>query len=207
MAISIGDVIRVSARFKNAASGDIVNVYHWKASSGTDISDDAAMDAIDAKLSEAWAAIANAVPAAQDPYDIRYDVVEWSGGAEHVVRTLGTRSWVLTTPPSNSGEALPSQDCGIVNFRTAIPRTFGRKYIGALMEGNQAAGTLTGTTLTQLAAFAAAILDAIFEDPMTLVPGTMTNDPSASGNWATFVAAVVNAVVGTQRRRRINRGS
>jgi len=209
MPVNAMEVIRVSCRFKNSFSGDIVNVYHWRADgAGAPFTDSEIKTAIEGKLSEMYAYISPMMMAITDPYDIRYDIVEWSNNKETVVRTLGTDTWTLTTPPSGSGESLPQMDAGVINLRTLTPKTFGRKYLGPISEGHGASGSLTSIAVGLLADYAAALLSTItFGAPGTLSPGIMSYKEIAGINFKQITAAVVNAVIGSQRRRRINRGS
>ena len=208
MSIVSGNFIRTSCRFKNSESGDVVNVYHFYAGGTGLATDNDIMTAIEAQMSVMYAYVASQMPSSQDPYDIRHDVVDWVGGKETVIRTLGTRTWTLTTPPNGSTDMMPAMDGVIVNLRTTEPKTFGRKYVGALLEGGQSSGNLTGAALAQFVSYAAAILTPIVSGTITLTPGVLSY--KAGNNipyWASFVAAVVNSILGSQRRRRKNRGS
>jgi hypothetical protein len=208
MTVLPNDVIRVSARFKHDTAGDVVNVFHWFAVSGsTGDSDEDVMDGIDTKLSDAYANVAANMTSMLDPYDIRYDLVEWSAGREVVTRALGTRTWTLTTPPSAAGDGLPTMDAAIINFRTPEPKTFGRKYLGGMVEATQNNGVMSGAILTNLAAFATELLTDIALTDLSLRAGTMSYKAISSTHFVQFLSAVVNAVLGTQRRRRLNRGS
>lgn len=208
MSVVSGDFIRTSARFKNSESGDVVNVYHFSALGTGSATDADIMTAIEAQLSVMYAFIASQMPAGQDPYDIRHDIVSWVGGKETVIRTMGTRTWTLTTPPSGSTDMMPAMDGVIVNLRTTEPKTFGRKYLGALLEGGQVSGNLTSAALAQFVSYAAACLTVITSGTISLEPGVISYKVgSAVPHWAAFVAAVVNSILGTQRRRRKNRGS
>lgn len=208
MSLLYGDIVRTSCRFKNSISGDVVNVYHWEAAGAISDSDDDIMDAIETKLDAMYTDLNTHLMSEQDPYDIRHDVVDWIGGKEKVVRVLGTRSWSLTNPPSNTQDGLPQMDCAIVNGRTGRPQTFARKYIGALSEGNIADGSLTSTVLTALSDYITEWLTSIALTGGDLVACVLSKYENPSGyNWWPIVSGVANAIIGTQRRRRINRGS
>jgi hypothetical protein len=208
MTVVPGDIVRVSARFKSSEAGDIVNVWHWQAASGSTGDDDEdVMDAIDAKLSTMFSSLATNISANVDPYDIRYDIVDLIGGEEKVVRAMGTRSWVLTTPPTASSDSLPLQDAAILNFRTSIPKVFGRKYIGGLVEASNAGGVLSSGMVTALGNFCTSLLSDITVSDITLAAGVLTRSLISPAHFVPFLSSVVNAITGTQRRRRPNRGS
>lgn len=207
MAVVAGDIIRTSARFKSTVSGDVVNVYHWVAGGGLNEADADVMTDIESQLSTAYARIAQQLPNQLDPYDIRHDIVEWSNGREVVIRTLGTRTWTLTTPPASNNTPAGSQLAAVVNFRTLYPKTFGRKYIGTLSYNATSNSALSATTLTNMASFAADILAEIVMTTGSLYAGTITYKVAGGDHFATFLAAVVSLYAGVQRRRRVNTGS
>jgi hypothetical protein len=206
--IAQGDVIRVTCRFKNTISGDVVNVFHFWVSDGAGDSDANVMDDLEGLIDTMYTGLSGQLQNDLDPYDIRFDVVTLVGGLEHVTRSMGTRSWTLTTNPSASGDGIPQTNAAIVNLRTSIPKVFGRKYIGTLGEGNTADGSITGAVSTALTTWASYLLSSYAGSIMTYVAGVLTSKSEEGLDWfAPFVGAVINSVLGTQRRRRINRGS
>lgn len=205
--IAPGEVVRVSARFKSSVAGDIVNVYRWRNDGASAVTDTDFKAAAKAKLSTAWAFITNDVANTCTPFDIRFDKVQWVGASEVVTEALGTDSWVLSTPPSGSGEMLTPMDAVIINFRTTLPGSFGRKYIGAVLESAQSAGTLIAATVTRMGQFSAELLTALNAGGMTFSFGALSAKVGFTGQWVPYTAAVINALMGTQRRRRKNSGS
>lgn len=208
MPLDVWDTVRVTARFKNSISGDIVNVYHFTASAAISDDDDTIMDAIDSKLDAMYTDISSHLMSEQSPYDIRYDVVDWIGGKEKVVRNVGSRSWTLNNPPSNTQDGLPQMNAAIVNGRTLRPKTWARKYIGALSEGNIADGSLTGSVLSAVGDYITEWLTDISLTGGDLFASVLSKyENQYSRNWYKILSGVANAVIGTQRRRRQNTGS
>ncbi len=208
MPLDANHALRCSARFKSTVSGDIVNVYHWYPLAAVTVTDDDIFTAVFAKLSAMFANIASNITANVDPYDLRLDEVEFFVDHERVVRTLGTRTWTLTNPPVGAGDGLPSMDAAIVNFRSVLPGTYGRKYLGSIIEGNQAEGTLTGACVTAITSWATSYLAYLTLGAVNCVPcviSAKTND--VGSHFIALVSAVINSLLGTQRRRRVNRGS
>jgi hypothetical protein len=206
--ITSGDIVRVTVRFKSTLSGDIVNVFHMRCEATGTNTDANLMDDIDAHMNSLYSGMAAQLNSVSDPYDIRYDLVELVGGVEHVVRNIGTRTWTLTSPPAQSGDTIPPQDAAIVNMRTTLPKVFGRKYLGPFGEGNTGNGTFNASALTALANFGIALLATYNGTNFDLFKGVLSSKATGDPNlFATFVGYVVNALSGTQRRRRINRGS
>jgi hypothetical protein len=207
MGFDAGSVLRITVRFKSSIFGDMVNVWHVRNDLAETADDDTVMDAIDGYMDTIYSLLASTIRNTLEPYDIRYDLVEWSGGKETLVRTLGTRSWTLTSPPSGSGEMLTPMDAAIVNLRTALPKVFGRKYISGIGETGAGDGVVTSAVVTALTSFATAMLSGFVNGSVSYLPGVLSGKSSAANKFALFVGAVVNSVLGTQRRRRQNRGS
>lgn len=205
--VNPGEIVRVSTRFKTAQAGDVVNVYRWRNDGAAAVSDTDFIAACKAKLSTAWALIATDIHDSLDPYDIRFDVVEYIAGKEVVTKALGTDSWVLSTPPSGAGDMMPPMDAAVVNFRSNQPGSFGRKYIGPYYEGSHANGSLMSAGLTRLGQWATEILTAIAAGGQNFGVGAISEKVGYAGNWIGFTAAIVNSILGTQRRRRKNVGS
>lgn len=208
MTVYEGDLIRVTCRFKSTQSGDIVNVYHFWVSAGASASDSEMIADLTAYIDSLYSPLAGQLSNVSDPYDIRFDQVQLVGGVEVVIRNIATQSWTLTSPPAASGETIPAQNAAIVNLRTRFPRVFGRKYLGPFGEGNTGNGTFNASALTAFAAFGADLIGTIAGTTLTYVAGVLSAKAGAGNNFfAEFVGAVINAISGTQRRRRINRGS
>lgn len=205
--IQPGDVVRVSARFKTTVAGDIVNVWRWRNEGASAVADTDFITACKAKLSAAWANIAQDISNTLDPFDIRFDIVGYIGGKEVVTTALGTDSWILSTPPQGTGDMLPPMDAAIVNFRTAQPGSYGRKYIGGIIEGVASNGDVVASGVGRLTSFASELLTAIAAGGQTFALGTISEKVGFAGNFIGFTAAVINSLIGTQRRRRKNRGS
>lgn len=208
MSVAVGDIIRTTCRFKSGFSGDVVNVFHFCAVVGGGVeSDSDVMDAIETLLDTAYGRLSTSLPNSLDPYDIRHEIVDWVAGKETTLRVLGTRTWVLTNPPASSGEPLPAQAAAIVNFRTTLPKTFGRKYLGPMLESSNNGGTVNSGTMTAIGNFISDILTAINMTNLTLDSGVLTYKSGTIGHFIEFAAGVINAIMGIQRRRRPNRGS
>jgi hypothetical protein len=209
MAVLLFDKIRVQVRFKHPGSGDIVNTYHMQAKSpwvGTP-SNTAIMNAVSTWVSDAYSQLTNELHSGLAPYDLRVDKVDIVNGEEKVTEVIGTRTLSISVPPGGSGEALPHMNAAIVNFRTLIPKVFGRKYLGPWVEGRAADGAITSNGLANLALFVTKILTpAVVAGVGDLGVGVLSTK-AAGDFFAELTEGVVNSVFGTQRRRRQNRGS
>lgn len=207
LTVNQNDIIRASARFTLPDGDDHVNVYHWRYL-GTGDSDDDVMDAIHVKLSEMYAELTQQLQQNMDPYDIVYSIVDNVGGVEKTTRVLGTKTFTMSVPPASTGEMLPGPDAAIVNLRTNVPRVFGRKYISGIVETFQDKGVLNSSALTALGNYAVELLVNPVLTNGNLEPGVFSiKAGSAAGWWAAIGEGVVNAIMGSQRRRRKGRGA
>ena len=200
--INPGEIVRVSTRFKHPDFGDHVNVWHWRNDGASPVTQVDFIAACKAKMSAAWTFVASSFHVNLDPYDIRFDVAEFSGGKEIATKALGTDTWTLSAPPMQATDMLPSMDAALINFRSAQPGSFGRKYLGALVEGTNVNGTLQSAIMTQLGQFATEMLTALAAGGMSFNIGAISRKAGFAGTWIQFTAAVINSVIGTQRRRR-----
>lgn len=207
MTIYEGDLIRVTARFKNAVSGDIDNVWFFRVKSGTSDTDANCITDLTGFLDTFYSGLATHISNDQVPYDLRFDTVEWDGTKVVTRRNFGTQTWVLTTNPSYGGDSAAQFVSGIMNFRTTFPKVFGRKYLGALGEGDLDAGRMLSGLTSAIASLAAAFVADLVGGTLTYHAGVITYKATLTDYFTDFVGVVVNAVLGAQRRRRINRGS
>lgn len=207
MTYTAGTVFRITARMKSTVYGDHVAVYHVRNDVDETDTDANIIAACVDWLNTAYANIATTTNNTLDPYDVRVDQVELVGGVERLVRNLGTVSWVMTSPPAATGDTVSPMDSAIINFRTNLPRVFGRKYMGGIGESHQANGILTGTATTALTNFATALLAGFTNTSVTYAMGVLSIKSTATNKFALLTAAVINSIMGTQRRRRQNRGS
>lgn len=127
-----------------------------------------------------------------------YEVYRWDGN-EWQTSTTQAYSKVGTNP---SDELLPHQSASVLVGKSAKKRTFGRKFWPGPLESQQSDGTLAGATITALAGVAAAWLQGYTSGAVTLTPGIWTKALDIIG----FTSAIVDSIIGSQRRRKPNVG-
>jgi len=206
MAVQDGEIVRVVVRFKRTGSGDIVNRYYWQYSGVGDSDQDIQTNVV-LKVNEMYDNFYGQLWSGLDPFDIKADVVDWLDGKETTVRTVFVTSWTMTNAPSGGTDSMPPMDAAIINYRTLRPQTFGRKYIGGFLESVQNGGDLTSAFVTQLEAFVVDHLVDIITTNGTMNPGVLGKTFNVIDHFWPFLEGVVSSLVGTQRRRRANRGA
>lgn len=206
MAILAGAILRTAVNF-NLGDGTLFqNVYHHqRIGPGLALTDQQHVDAIEAWAETMYAEI-NA-PAADNIVEglSTVDRVEFVGGEWTVTESIGTfvMSW---SPIGSSVTAMPNQMSPFVTFRTARPKTVGRKFLFPLIEGSYTSGVLHGGTVTEVVAYADdAVNDITVDAPLDfLVPGVVR---TGVDEFLEFSVAIVTDLAGTQRRRRRGYGA
>lgn len=127
-----------------------------------------------------------------------YDVYRWSG-----------TNWVLENNfpfvhnGSVAGDILPYQNAPVILGKVPARRGMGRKFLAGVPEANQTDSTVSSALLDALVSFAATYVVQIIDGALTLTPGVFDKNHL----FHAFGNAVVDAVIGTQRRRKIGVGA
>jgi len=199
MATVSGNIIRVSARQVYALISEVVNVHHFTVQQNLAATDQAVLDEVGAKLAQAWTNIQGLVPNNQlpniiDVYNVSQDY------------PLGAVAWGSAyAGGSVSGDPLPSQDCALILWNTAVKHVQGKTYLGVFSEASLSGGTFSGATITAMAGYANDMQDpaAIVAD-CELLLGVWS---AAAAEMRPIVSLRLSANPATQRRRRYGRGS
>lgn len=208
MALAAGDILRVSARFKNDVTGDVMNVFHFRMDAAT-VDDDAnVMTKTEIWLDTTYSTL-DSMSDELIPFDFKVDVVEKVGGVISTVRNIGQETWVLTSPPAGSADPLPQGCAAVVNFKTSDPRVQGRKYFGTWTDSAAGGDTWAGAILTDLVLAGANALAGLILTGGTGVPGTISTvlGGATGDGFFGFVSALANSIVAYQRRRKRGVGS
>lgn len=197
MTVSVGDIIRVTARFE-IYEEDIQNVYHLKATgTGTQtdaLHDEAVVDWLELCYNEFNGDISDEVD--------RVDIVIQN-------LTEGTparfKQWDTYPTPTDTNTPLPLQCSGLVAFPSDTVKSIGRKFIGGWTEAdNDDPGVPTSGVTVSLAAYAYEVLTGFVTSGLEMYPGNWNNNTS---HFALWLFATVAQFWATQRRRRAGVGS
>lgn len=203
MALGVGDIVRTTCNFVLQNGVQYQNVYHHIFDGIGGISDAAVVSVL-----SGWAQSMYAEIAAYTHIDVveqlsSVDQVEWVTDEWKVVANIG-----VFTPnfvPTVVGGVCPNQVSPFIVFKTARPKSVGRKFLFPAPEADQTSGIITAAYIAALVAFADDALNDVDLDPVNTlhagVPRTAEND------WLNFEVAVVTNLLGTQRRRRPGYGA
>lgn len=205
MTIGLGDILRTSINFLLTDGTLYQNVYHHRRVGVGILSDAAHITALKDWAEAMYAEIDDDVAIGTLEQLSSVDRIDFVEGTWTVVENIG----VFTpdfTPTGSTASAMPNQVSPFITFKTARPKTVGRKFLFPLTETQFDAGRLTAGTVTNIVAFADdAVNNVVISAPLDyLVPLVVRTGVDA---FEDFTLAIVTNVVGTQRRRRFGYGA
>lgn len=200
MSIVDQDILRISANFELGDGTQYQNIYHVIRDGSDPISDAAHVAGIKLKLEDAYTDIAGLVVNDVVEQLSFVDRIDWNATSSQweVVENIGT--FTPTFTPTNANDGLPYQAAPYLVFKTLRPKTVGKKYLFPFAEDQQDQTILAAGAVTAMVAYGVEILTSI-----PLSPGnTLTFGVPRTGveSWFNFLVAVVNDVIGSQKRRR-----
>lgn len=206
MTINNGDNLRISVRQSMPSGQDHVNVFHYHCDfTGTETNQDVA-DAAIYMLDGAYAQINGFVSDDMTPIDVKIDKVEFADEKLEIIENVGTYPFATTYYiPGSTGDPLPPGVAGLLKLLTTAGKTYGRKFLGALTEGNQTDGTLGSTVLTAIGLMGAQLVSSILVSTGNyLLPGVMSY---RDHDFRQFTDYEASDNLAYQRRRRAGTGS
>lgn len=200
MSVVDGDILRVSTNFELGDGTQYQNVWHMTRDGTDPFSDAAHVVEIGS-----WMAAIYATIVAQ----VKDDVVEQLSFVDRIEFNEITDQWAVVenigtfTPgftPTGNGESIPYMSAPYVLFKTDRPRTVGKKFLFPYIESQQAETILGAAAVTAMVAFGAAVLAGrVIGGDVTMTMGVVRTGVQSYFN---FLVAVVNDIIGSQRRRR-----
>ncbi len=203
MTLGVGDIVRTSCNFLLGSGDQYQNVYHHIFDGIGGVSDAAVT--LDIKT---WAdAMYSQYDADVDQGVIEQlsfvDQVEFVEGEWEVVANVGTFTVEMTNLAG--GSMLPNQASPFITFKTARPKSVGRKFLFPFQSANQDEGIIAAPTVVLITAFAAdALSDIVVDIVNELHPGVVR---TGVNDFLPFTVAVVTNLIGSQRRRRQGYGA
>lgn len=198
MAITAGDIVRVSAEMSRAGADDIFNVYNFRIDTPNPGGDGPTMGNLADLLDDIYTFINLDIP-----LNVQYDTITGINVTKDEL--LPAQSWPVLTAGVAVGEPLPNQISACVFWRTLRPKTRASKFLPYYTEAaNTGNGTILAGAVTRMQAYGDALVGSIVEGLTTLTYGAF-NAPLA--RFTPVTQAVVPAFFRTQRRRRLGVGS
>lgn len=198
MTIVAGDILRTSMNFTLDDGSLYQNVYHHQRTGIGILSDAEHVAAISTWAATMYGELASQIQQSVVEGLSSVDLVEFVAGRWEVVENIGT--FVVPFAPLNVNDAMPNQVSPYVLFKTARPKTVGRKFLFPMTEGSFDGSYISGTLVAALVAYADdALANIVIQVLDNLVPGVPRTGFDV---WLPFALAIVTNVCGSQRRRR-----
>lgn len=200
MGVFDGDILRVSVNFELGDGTQYQNIYHYIRDGTDPYSDAVHVTALKGRVEAMYATIDDLVVNTVTEQLCFVDRVEFNEIVDEwrVVENIGT--FTPTFEPAGAGEALPFQSAPFIVFKTSRPRSVGKKFLFPYTETSQNATILTAGAVTAMVAFGVQVLNSItVGGDVTLTAGIVR---TGIQTYLNFLVAVVNDVIGSQKRRR-----
>lgn len=211
MAISVGDVIRVTSRLNASSLADILNTWHFIVRIVTAQPTAAQVrTAFQDWLDDVFDSLVNHISSAIDPIDLKVDRLVWNGAMNRmdIAENLYFGPWTMASLPNAAGELLPTQLSGIVNLRTTRPQTVGRRFLPPFVEvDSTGGGAIAAAAIANMSLSAADMLLPITTVEFSCEPGVASQYSGADAHFWEFTSGSPNVRFCTQRRRRVGVGS
>jgi hypothetical protein len=198
MAIVEGDILRTTINMLLGDGTLYQNVYHHQRTGIGVISEQTHIDTLELWAENAYNEIIDFVRNTVVEQLCYVDKVAWDGTEWAITESIGT--FTPTFNPAGVQDQLPNQVSAFCIFKTARPKSVGRKFLMPFIEASQEDSLLVAGALADVVAYADDVVNSILLTPLNyLVPGVPR---TGVNSWLPFTVAVVTNLLGTQRRRR-----
>lgn len=198
MTIEAEDHVRVTCNFELGDGSQYQNIYSYIRSGVDVVSDPDTVVAIKTRMEAMYDELVSETTADVTERLSFVDQVEWVVDEWKVVANVGvfTPSFV----PVAAGDALPYQCAPFLIFKTSRPKSVGKKFLFPFDEAFQADSILTAPAIASMVSYGVlAIANVSLGGDAILTPGIFR---TGVHQWLSFDTAVVNDVIGSQKRRR-----
>lgn len=200
MAVVDGDVLRVTVNFELGDGTQYQNIYHYTRDGTDPYSDAVHVAAIETDIAAAYdelvAIVKNDITeqlCLVDRVEFNEIVDEW-----RVVENIGT--FTPTWAPLGTSDSVPFQSSPYVVFKTQRPKSVGKKFLFPLAEVQQAGTIMIAGAVTAITAYAAQILATINLGGDATLSSVIVR--TGIQTVLPLLVAVINDVMGSQKRRR-----
>lgn len=193
------DILRVAARLSIADVGDFVNVFHYRQTGATPVSDQDTLEDMGIAMDDIYTPLA-----ARQAVTVTYEDVNAFNVTQG--RPLGTIDWPVLTSGGSGTDPLPAQVAAFVRGTTGYSRNWARKFFGPFNEQDSTGnGFIASALLTALGDAAANWISGPLSGWIgQYVPVVLDAD---AGQWRQVIEAIISNVWATVRRRRAGRGA
>lgn len=197
MAIGIGAVVRISARFLFNNIDDIVNVIHFVNETGSVVASDDFMDDVADFLDGLYGPLMNR-------WDTLITANVIDGANVTVPEVLPTTAWPVITAGTSAEDGCPLPVSTEIFFPTTTPKVRGRIFLPPPDEAQSNNGVIASSYVTSLLTFGTGL---ITQEVGTYATFSYVVYNRVLSTYASPTGAVVPGITRTQRRRRQGVGS
>lgn len=209
MAVTDGDVVRVSV---NISLPDLViaqNIFYWQLDDpDSDNPGNAAVTSnLGTKLTSMYGEIEPNLPDSVTILDAAVDRVEWETDHWEVKENVGVDTLAIVGDDAVNDMA-PHGCAGVITAHTSRPQTRGRKFFAGLLEGQFVDSDIGGTLLTALTDLGIEwLIPEALAVTAELIPVILGQSGVSAGLIYPILGLTVNSIIGYQRRRKPGVGS
>lgn len=198
MTLVSGDYVRVSCNFELGDGTLYQNIYTYTRDGVDVVSDATTVAQFKARMEAIYGTLTSQVKNNVVSKLCFVDQIAWTIDEWKVVKNIGVFTPTFTPTPVE--DSLPFQSSPFVIFKTTRPKSVGKKFLFPFTELMQANSILVAGAVTAMVAYGVQVLsDLALGGDATMIPGIVR---TGVDQWLSFQVAVVNDVLGTQRRRR-----
>lgn len=200
MSLSNSDVIKVTFEVSLEDGTIAQNVYYMGCVfPGGDQTDTAVKNAVQPWIAAAYNELSAEHVSTITQNQCHIHKMAWDAGEGEWYVDRFVADFTPSVTYGNATESLPNQCAAHAQFETTRPKSFGRKFLFPWGEDRQDQGYMISAALTDLADYAAAILDdAVVDGSNVLTAGIIR---VGVNTFLGFTGAVVTDLIRTQRRR------
>lgn len=200
MSVIDGDVLRVTCNFELGDGTQYQNVYHYIRDGIDPYSDSSHVASLETAMELAYAELDVYVKNDTTAQLCFVDRVAWNEitDAWEVVENVGT--FTPTFSPDGTLDALPYMSAPYVIFKTQRPKSVGKKFLFPFIETAQDSTILVGGAVAAMVAYGVVALSTrVLGGDATLAPVIIRTGVQTV---LRLLVAVINDVIGSQKRRR-----
>lgn len=198
MTLVSGDYVRVTCNFELADGTQYQNIYTYTRDGEDVVADATVVSGLKARIEAMYATIVAQVSEDVVPKLCFVDQIDWVTDAWEVVHNIGV--FTPTFSPAATGDSIPYQCAPFLVFKTTRPKSVGKKFLFPFDELMQAEGVLTAGAVTAMVNFGVQVISTLdLGGDASMIPGIVR---TGVNQWLSFQVAIVNDIIGTQRRRR-----
>lgn len=204
MAVNNGDLIKVVQTIGCPSNVIAQNVYYWLMSDPApdNPSNAQVVAAVDTRLDDMYSQLDAEMSDRYEATTFTVERIDWSVDHWETLENIGTGD-IAVQGEDVGGVGMPHGNAAVVTCTTSRPQTRARKFLPGFNETLVDDSELGAAILAVLATYASSWLSAqVVVGAAELIPAVASQSGPTAGTIMMLATAVVNSIVGYQRRRK-----